>query len=60
MASVSRKALALSADKRRLYAEHGDATQVSAFAADPKYGKLLERFIARLPERVSKLARFTR
>ena len=32
----------------------------SAFATDPKYGKLLERFVSRLPERVSKLARLTR
>jgi 6-phosphogluconolactonase len=32
--------LALSADKRRLYAVHGDATQVSAFAADPATGLL--------------------
>jgi 6-phosphogluconolactonase len=32
--------LALSADKRRLYAVHGDATQVSAFTADPGTGLL--------------------
>jgi len=32
--------LALSADKRRLYAVHGDATQVSAFAVDPGTGLL--------------------
>jgi signal transduction histidine kinase/DNA-binding NarL/FixJ family response regulator/HPt (histidine-containing phosphotransfer) domain-containing protein len=38
----------------------GDGPLPSTFAADPKYGKLLERFIARLPERVSKLARLTR
>ena len=37
-----------------------DAPLPSAFASDPKYGKLLERFVARLPERVSKLARLTR
>jgi len=32
--------LAWSADQRRLYAVHGDATQVSGFAADPGTGRL--------------------
>jgi DNA-binding NarL/FixJ family response regulator len=32
----------------------------STFATDPKYGKLLDRFISRLPERVSRMARLAR
>jgi signal transduction histidine kinase/DNA-binding response OmpR family regulator len=32
----------------------------STFSTDPKYGKLLERFVSRLPERVSKMSRLTR
>ncbi len=32
----------------------------SAFATDPKYARLLERFVARLPDRVSKLTRLAR
>jgi signal transduction histidine kinase/CheY-like chemotaxis protein/HPt (histidine-containing phosphotransfer) domain-containing protein len=30
-----------------------------AFGTDPKYGKLRERFVSRLPERVSKLLKFS-
>jgi signal transduction histidine kinase/CheY-like chemotaxis protein/HPt (histidine-containing phosphotransfer) domain-containing protein len=39
---------------------HSPRSLPSAFATDPKYGKLLERFVSRLPERVAKIARLTR